>query len=183
MQPVTEGPHDTAYPIGGVEDGGTPPLDAWDVEQARLKAFAKKYHSKAKEFVEADIKGGLWLDDNGNFYSLLVPIDIDTTFFKTPDIIGALARDPDSPALDENPIHLSKREFAAITMRVPQSGIEWLDDMIREANRRSAAVAALNAVITHWCEADPRHANKTGEVAAIFADALTAALARDAKEG
>jgi len=40
---------------------------------------------------------------------------------------------------------LSGREFAAITLRVPNSGTEWLDDMIRDARRMDAAQAAMAA--------------------------------------
>lgn len=121
MQPVDESSLDTRSPI-----------------ERRLAAFVKKYRGKAREFAEADIKGGLWLDDDGNFYFLIVPIDIDTTFYETSTIIAALATDPNTPAFssDGNPVELSKREFAAITLRVPQSGIDWLDEMIRTANRR-----------------------------------------------
>lgn len=175
MQPVSEGPHTTEHPMGNAGDD-------FDTRERRLKAFAKKYRAKAKEFAEADIKGGLWLDDNGNFYSLLVPIDIDTTFVEISDIISALATDPDSPALNENPIHLSKREFAAITMRVPQSGIEWLDRMIEQANRREAAITIYAGYVNSpWAGQYPemlRNFMSSGE-AMEKADALLAALARD----
>ncbi len=29
---------------------------------------------------------------------------------------------------------LSKREYAAILLKVPESGVAWLDDMIRKSN-------------------------------------------------
>ena len=38
---------------------------------------------------------------------------------------------------------MSLREYAAITLRVPSSGIDWLDDMIREARRMDYAGQAL----------------------------------------
>jgi hypothetical protein len=30
---------------------------------------------------------------------------------------------------------MTLRQYAAIKLRVPDSGIDWLDDMIREANK------------------------------------------------
>jgi hypothetical protein len=38
---------------------------------------------------------------------------------------------------------LTARQYAAIHLCVPQSGNEWLDDMIREAQRDRFAMAAL----------------------------------------
>ena len=35
------------------------------------------------------------------------------------------------------------RQYAAIKLRVPQSGLEWLDDMIRESQRNEFAAQAL----------------------------------------
>jgi hypothetical protein len=175
MQPLIEGPHTTEHPIGNAEDD-------FDKRERRLKAFAHKYRAQAKEFFEADIRGGLWLDDHGNFYHLFAPIDIDTTFFETPDIIGALAREPDSPALNENPIHLTKREFAAITMRVPQSGIDWLDDMIREANRREVSMNAppmLDQWLSDSCSKGEHWAASDSAWRVFYADALLAALAKE----
>lgn len=43
---------------------------------------------------------------------------------------------------------MTKREHAAITLRVPNSGDEQLDAMIRQANRRDAAVAAMQGLLT-----------------------------------
>ena len=41
----------------------------------------------------------------------------------------------------------SKREYAAIKLRVPDSGKEWLDDMIRRANRREIANRVMQGVL------------------------------------
>lgn len=41
---------------------------------------------------------------------------------------------------------MTKREHAAITLRVPDSGDEQIDAMIRQANRRDAAVAAMQGI-------------------------------------
>lgn len=38
---------------------------------------------------------------------------------------------------------MTKREHAAIALRIPNSGDEHIDAMIRQANRRDAAVAAM----------------------------------------
>ena len=41
----------------------------------------------------------------------------------------------------------SKREYAAIKLRVPDSGKKWLDDMIRRANRREIANRVMQGVL------------------------------------
>lgn len=41
----------------------------------------------------------------------------------------------------------SKREYAAIQLRVPDSGVEWLDDMIRRANRREIANRVMQGIL------------------------------------
>lgn len=44
-----------------------------------------------------------------------------------------------SPAMSVPKINsgtgFSKREYAAILLKVPNSGVDWLDDMIRESNQ------------------------------------------------
>jgi hypothetical protein len=45
---------------------------------------------------------------------------------------------------------MTLREYASITLRVPQSGIDWLDDMIREARRMDAAEKAMPAVYSEY---------------------------------
>ena len=42
---------------------------------------------------------------------------------------------------------MSLRDYAAIKLRVPQSGLDWLDEMIREAKRDEFAGLALNALV------------------------------------
>lgn len=42
---------------------------------------------------------------------------------------------------------MSLREYAAIHLRVPYSGVEWLDAMIRKAKRDEIAERALNGVL------------------------------------
>jgi len=38
------------------------------------------------------------------------------------------------------------RQYAAIKLRVPDSGTDWLDDMIRKSNRDHFAAAALHGL-------------------------------------
>lgn len=44
---------------------------------------------------------------------------------------------------------MSKRFYAAITLKVPDSGEEWLDEMIRKANRRDVACYALEGMLAN----------------------------------
>lgn len=44
---------------------------------------------------------------------------------------------------------LSKEEYAAIHLKVPNSGSGWLDEMIRKANRRDAALAAMQGLLSY----------------------------------
>jgi hypothetical protein len=43
-------------------------------------------------------------------------------------------------------------DAAAITLRIPNSGDEQLDAMIRQANRRDAAVAAMQGLLANYGE-------------------------------
>lgn len=43
---------------------------------------------------------------------------------------------------------MSKRCYAAIELRVPDSGEEWLDEMIKKANKRDAARAAMQGLLS-----------------------------------
>lgn len=44
---------------------------------------------------------------------------------------------------------LTAREYAAIALRVPDSGTEWLDDMIRKAQRDELAAKAMQALVSN----------------------------------
>lgn len=46
---------------------------------------------------------------------------------------------------------LTKREYAAIHLRVPDSGDEVIDAMIRKAQRRDVAVAIYTTDDQRWC--------------------------------
>lgn len=78
----------------------------------------------------------------------------------------------------------SRREHAAIQLRVPDSGQPWLDDMIRQARRMDAAqeamrdgIAALAA--SGWENLNDYQLRRCANGARMAADALLAAL----KEG
>ena len=43
---------------------------------------------------------------------------------------------------------LSKEEYAAIHLKVPNSGSEWLDEMIRKANLRDATLSAMQGLLS-----------------------------------
>jgi G:T-mismatch repair DNA endonuclease (very short patch repair protein) len=49
-----------------------------------------------------------------------------------------------TPAINYHGMTL--RQYAAIRLRVPDSGTDWLDDMIRKSNRDYFAAAAINEV-------------------------------------
>lgn len=69
------------------------------------------------------------------------------------------------------------RQYAAIKLHVPESGTDWLDDMIRKSNRDYFAAAALQGMLTdsHIQGSDPQFA----ESAYSYADAMI--RAREAK--
>lgn len=52
---------------------------------------------------------------------------------------------------------MSLRQYAAIELRVPESGLEWLDDMIRQAKRDEFAGQALNQAVEDYGQ--PTHGN------------------------
>lgn len=76
---------------------------------------------------------------------------------------------------------MTLREYAAIHLRVPNSGKAWLDEMIEVANRNDVAATALNGIIAspHSFENVERNgkANSISEmvkVAVAFADVMLA---------
>jgi hypothetical protein len=42
---------------------------------------------------------------------------------------------------------MTLRQYAAIRLRVPDSGTDWLDEMIRKSNRDYFAAAALQGIL------------------------------------
>lgn len=55
--------------------------------------------------------------------------------------------DPKAAAVAIDATGLTAQEFAAITLRVPNSGTVWLDRMIVEARRMDAAAVAMQALL------------------------------------
>jgi hypothetical protein len=68
---------------------------------------------------------------------------------------------------------MTLRQYAAIKLRVPDSGTDWLDDMIRKSNRDYFAAKAINEV--GWYN----NINQSAIMAYEIADALL--KAREAK--
>jgi len=73
------------------------------------------------------------------------------------------------------------RAYAAIQLRVPDSGIDWLDAMIREKARRDLAGQAMQGLIFHLREEDVREHEGDLDLerdwsawAFLFADAMLA---------
>ena len=62
--------------------------------------------------------------------------------------------DPNAPAFpaqffDERATGLSVRQYAAIQLKVPSSGTDWLDDMIRKSLRDDFAAKAMPMALKH----------------------------------
>ena len=68
---------------------------------------------------------------------------------------------------------MSLRQYAAIKLRVPDSGTGWLDDMIRDARRMDYAGQALAGILANPSRLDSID-NTTGGAYTI-ADAMIAA--------
>lgn len=69
---------------------------------------------------------------------------------------------------------MTLRQYAAIKLRVPDSGTDWLDDMIRKSNRDYFAARAMQGIISD--ASLPASSKKDGELvsrsAYEFADAM-----------
>jgi len=60
--------------------------------------------------------------------------------------------DKDRPAFPRDHAHeghngLTACEYAAIQLKVPDSGTDWLDDMIRKSNRNEFAARAMQGLL------------------------------------
>ena len=82
---------------------------------------------------------------------------------------------PAFPCEDNNQYYygMTLRTYAAIKLRVPESGIDWLDDMIRKAQRDELAGQALAGI----CSQSPLPDTETeaAKIAYLAADAMLAA--------
>lgn len=65
---------------------------------------------------------------------------------------------------------MTLRQYAAIKLRVPDSGTEWLDDMIRTSLRVSAAEKAMNGILSDPSCID--NSEKISKAAYEIADAM-----------
>ncbi len=65
------------------------------------------------------------------------------------------------------------RQYAAIELKVPDSGEEWLDDMIRQSLRNEFAAKAMQGLLSA-CEGwtPPAHGDELSKRAYTFADAM-----------
>jgi hypothetical protein len=88
------------------------------------------------------------------------------------------------PGAYEAETGMSLRAYAAIKLRVPDSGIDWLDDMIRQAKRDDFAGQALIAVLVKM-QGNAGSAEEVGEfsskVALSISDAMLAAREAEAR--
>jgi hypothetical protein len=60
-------------------------------------------------------------------------------------------RYPDGTTISQNQGGMTLRQYAAIKLCVPDSGLPWLDEMIVQSNRERLAAAALKVILE-----DPR---------------------------
>lgn len=80
------------------------------------------------------------------------------------------------------------RQYAAIKLKVPNSGTDWLDEMILESLRNDLAAKALAAVMAEWAKHGPDNWEDEGkttiaEVSYDFADAMLEARQKPRVEG
>ena len=77
---------------------------------------------------------------------------------------------------------MTLRQYAAIKLRVPNSGTDWLDEMIREARRDELAARAMQSYFQTQGGRTSEYALKwTAEKALEMADAML--KAREANHG
>jgi hypothetical protein len=96
--------------------------------------------------------------------------------FPQSDLSGYGMGPPEGPNGQYQVQGMSLRAYAAIKLRVPDSGINWLDDMIRQAKRDDFAGQALAGLM-----ADPNVLGSAPEVANTAYRLSDAMLAERAK--
>lgn len=69
---------------------------------------------------------------------------------------------------------MSLRAYAAIKLRVPDSGIDWLDEMILKAKRDELAAAALQGLLSTGVHPGGYGCEMYSEYAHKYADAMIA---------
>lgn len=84
-------------------------------------------------------------------------------------------------AWNDSQTGMTLRQYAAIQLRVPESGTDWLDDMIRESLRDDLAANVLQGFMVRANgvnELDDDHLLEAGKTCYRMADAM-----RKAREG
>lgn len=74
---------------------------------------------------------------------------------------------------------LTKTELACIELRIPKTGDESLDALIREAQRRDLAGQAMPALIPRWDEGGRLNADIVARRSVEYADVLIAELSKE----
>ena len=77
---------------------------------------------------------------------------------------------------------MSLRQYAAIHLRVPDSGVDWLDEMIRKAQRDELAAKAMQADLSNWPEDTSDWLKYRDDLAHRYYQMADAMLAERAKE-
>ena len=75
---------------------------------------------------------------------------------------------------------MSLRQYAAIKLRVPNSGTDWLDEMIRTSLREELAAKAMQGFLMGGFESMPSGADESDDPTDITFTARTAYLIADA---
>ncbi len=65
-------------------------------------------------------------------------------------------------------VGMTPRQYAAINLKVPDSGTDWLDDMIRESLHDDFAAKAMQAIVSNG-DVDPQ---KISQASHIIAEAM-----------
>jgi hypothetical protein len=97
--------------------------------------------------------------------------------FPQPDLSGYGMGPLESPDGQYQMQGMTLRQYAAIKLRVPDSGTDWLDDMIREGRCMDYAGQALAGLLANPNLNVHQHENPQKEIATgayIFADAMIA---------
>ena len=74
---------------------------------------------------------------------------------------------------------MTLRQYAAIKLRVPNSGTDWLDEMIREARRDELAARAMQSYFQTQSRTSEADFKWTAEKAMAMADAMVKAMEAD----
>jgi hypothetical protein len=69
---------------------------------------------------------------------------------------------------------MTLRQYAAIKLRVPDSGNDWLDEMIRQSLRDEFAAKAMQAMLAHPDSKETASPQTYASAAYTMADAMVA---------